>query len=161
MLYESHSLIHGEDRKPRKKFRLFIVFIIYLSLNDPIGLPNLIPSFFKGRPFPLKGRFMANVFVHFEPIGRQDSGLPLYLKPGAPEAIIEEWKNAVAEYSDDYEREDDWEEGTTDAHIAVYRGDITALRKIISENVNDLDASDVNGWGLLHVVSSSSVSVMN
>ena len=104
---------------------------------------------------------MANVFVHFEPIGLQDNGLPLYLKPDAPEAIIEEWKYAVAEYAEDYEREDDWDEENTDAHIAVYDGDLTALREIVSENMNDLDAVDVNGWGLLHVVSSSSVSVMN
>lgn len=26
-------------------------------------------SVLHGRPFPLKGRFMANLFVHFEPVG--------------------------------------------------------------------------------------------
>jgi prolyl 4-hydroxylase len=46
----------------------------------------------KGRPFPLKGRFMANIFVHFEPVGsltdpttdkRQFAAdLPPYLLPG-------------------------------------------------------------------------------
>jgi prolyl 4-hydroxylase len=49
-------------------------------------------SVIHGRPFPLKGRFMANVFIHFEPIGPIDgeleigkSDLPPYIIPGSSE----------------------------------------------------------------------------
>lgn len=50
-------------------------------------------SVIHGRPFPLKGRYFANVFVHFEPIGSLDPNaeswydpkldLPPYLIPGS------------------------------------------------------------------------------
>jgi hypothetical protein len=51
-----------------------------------------------GRPFPLKGRYVANIFIHFEPSGRPvgrkndatyfdtvDFSLPPYLIRGSPE----------------------------------------------------------------------------
>lgn len=48
-------------------------------------------SVIHGRQFPLKGRFFANVFIHFEPIAtlagkvqEKDEGLPPYLIPGSP-----------------------------------------------------------------------------
>lgn len=55
VLYESHSVIHG-------KFQIV--------LTDRFGLyamPHRLSSWktCTGRPFPLKGRFMANIFVHF------------------------------------------------------------------------------------------------
>lgn len=50
------------------------------------------------RPFPLKGTYYANIFIHFEPIEQlneeEDSNghltLPPYVLPGSPEA--EHWK---------------------------------------------------------------------
>jgi hypothetical protein len=55
-------------------------------------------SLIHGRPFALKGRFYANIFIHFEPFERirEDSEfvstgeLPPYILPGSPEA--EFWK---------------------------------------------------------------------
>lgn len=57
--------------------------------------------FVEQRPFPLKGRFFANIFVHFEPTGRPlvdngeqadvDDFYPPYLVPGSPE--IENWES--------------------------------------------------------------------
>lgn len=40
-------------------------------------------SVLHGRPYPLKGRFMANLFVHFEPVNPNAklSDLPLYRRP--------------------------------------------------------------------------------
>jgi prolyl 4-hydroxylase len=52
-------------------------------------------SVIHGRPFPLNGKFYANVFVHFEPVGMRLGGtqedsmydpaldLPPYLVPGS------------------------------------------------------------------------------
>lgn len=54
-------------------------------------------SIIHGRPFPLKGRHMANVFIHFEPIGPMGgeveygkTDLPPYVIPGSPEE--EHWR---------------------------------------------------------------------
>ena len=79
-------------------------------------------SVIHGRPFPLKGRFYANLFVHFEPVGHslrhdhevehgdvhekykdsvkkglgghenQNDGLPSYILKDSPEE--EKWRNA-------------------------------------------------------------------
>jgi prolyl 4-hydroxylase len=49
-------------------------------------------SIIHGRPFPLKGNFMANVFIHFEPIGPLEGPLeyngilPPYIVEGSPDA---------------------------------------------------------------------------
>jgi len=46
-----------------------------------------------GRQFPLKGRFMANIFVHFEPLGplneeiHVDPFLPRYIVPGSGQDV--------------------------------------------------------------------------
>ena len=78
-------------------------------------------SVIHGRPFPLKGRFYANVFIHFEPTGHtlrhntreggddivkknrkaaqrdfagheaDHDGLPSYIREGTSEAI--KWRN--------------------------------------------------------------------
>ena len=48
-------------------------------------------SVIHGRPFPLNGKFYANIFVHFEPMGDaqsteplpEDGGLPPYVLPGS------------------------------------------------------------------------------
>jgi prolyl 4-hydroxylase len=58
-------------------------------------------SVIHGRPFPMKGNFYANVFVHFEPIEAYpgvDASLnaakdiPPYIIPGSP--WEEEWKKS-------------------------------------------------------------------
>jgi len=57
-----------------------------------------------GRPFPLRGRYYANIFIHFEPTGTQlyrtdrpvpdlSSGLPPYVIPGSPEVLNWRSKN--------------------------------------------------------------------
>lgn len=52
-------------------------------------------SLVHGRPFPLKGKYFANIFIHFEPTGRPlyhdpdyklelNSDLPPYILPNSP-----------------------------------------------------------------------------
>jgi len=57
-------------------------------------------SLIHGRPFPLRGRYFANVFIHFEPfdgwdkargeteLGDSNGDLPPYILPGSPEEEI-------------------------------------------------------------------------
>lgn len=55
-------------------------------------------SIIHGRPFPLQGRFYANVFLHFEPVGPlqgetvglNENGTPPYIIPGS--LWENEWK---------------------------------------------------------------------
>jgi hypothetical protein len=55
-----------------------------------------------GRPFPLKGNFYANIFIHFEPTGEHlydgewddvDDFYPPYVLPDSPEMKNWERKN--------------------------------------------------------------------
>lgn len=52
VLYESHSVLHG-------KFATIVSSLASV----------LVSHVHVGRPFPLKGRFYANIFIHFEPVG--------------------------------------------------------------------------------------------
>jgi prolyl 4-hydroxylase len=54
-------------------------------------------SLMHGRPFPMKGNFYANIFIHFEPTGERLDGTPVdlddffppYIQPDTPE--ISNW----------------------------------------------------------------------
>lgn len=72
------------------------------------------------RPFPLEGRFMANLFCHFEPTGQHideegnyywkdgkvDTTFPPYIIRGSPQEA--EWRS---EFPEGWEYDDPWEEG--------------------------------------------------
>jgi prolyl 4-hydroxylase len=75
ILYESGSLVHG--------------------VRSVLCCSNVVVQ----RPFPLKGRYYANIFIHFEPVdsfeGREfvnevDPDLPPYVLPDSPGAAT--WK---------------------------------------------------------------------
>ena len=52
-------------------------------------------SVIHGRPFPLIGKFFANVFIHFEPVYEEGNEgiLPPYILEGSSEA--EEWRRKL------------------------------------------------------------------
>ena len=82
-----------------------------------------IISPFIGRPFPLKGRFYANIFIHFEPTGHalyentnqsqhdreRDAGIPVYVLEDSEEA--QRWRK---------ENKNDWEPVSIFIIIALY-----------------------------------------
>eukprot|EP00574_Skeletonema_japonicum_P002821 CAMPEP_0201715796 /NCGR_PEP_ID=MMETSP0593-20130828/1896_1 /ASSEMBLY_ACC=CAM_ASM_000672 /TAXON_ID=267983 /ORGANISM="Skeletonema japonicum, Strain CCMP2506" /LENGTH=492 /DNA_ID=CAMNT_0048205393 /DNA_START=56 /DNA_END=1534 /DNA_ORIENTATION=- len=130
-----------------------------------------------GRPFPLKGRYYANVFIHFEPVGHSvdhgfdpedethmatiqdiksgfNKGLPPYIIDGSLEAAV--WRR---ENPDDWEHkhkyEADEEEGTgaNGAHYASNIGDVETLTWIIENPQHRTDLiheHDYNGWLPIH-----------
>jgi hypothetical protein len=74
-------------------------------------------SLVHGRPFPLKGRYFANIFIHFEPTGRPlyrdpdyksdwDGDLPPYLIPDSP--WEDTWHKRNPFGWDKVRRERDW-----------------------------------------------------
>jgi len=133
-------------------------------------------SVLHGRPFPLKGRYYANVFIHFEPTGHslrheakeaaaqaakggQDrlaaggheadmtDGLPPYIKRGSIEE--ERWFRSHPRKAR-HSKEDSFETGSTAAHRAAQEGDAARLGEVIAKLGHLLDAKDANGWTPLH-----------
>lgn len=132
-------------------------------------------SILHGRPFPLKGRFYANIFIHFEPVGHSlrhnqkhnldpdaqyeesiknqqgghenNDGLPAYILKDSVEAT--RWRRTHVK---------DWEPtetttattGSTDAHEAAGLGDVESLKSIAKREKSQLTEKDVNGWAPIH-----------
>ena len=108
-------------------------------------------SIIHGRPFPLKGRYMANVFIHFEPTGPLNGkseftgDLPPYVIPGSPEEA--HWRNANR-----HGHKIGGTGGATPAHMDARSGNINHLRQLLldEEQHKIIDAPDTNGWRPLH-----------
>lgn len=103
-------------------------------------------SVIHGRPFPLKGKYYANIFIHFVPEEEDEDGdLPPYILPGSPAA-----QDYYARLGATVKR--------PDAHVAADLGDISALRSLLSRQTsnyanfdsNPLNEPDYNGWRPLH-----------
>ena len=110
-------------------------------------------SVLHGRPFPLKGRFMANIFIHFEPIGpvhgqiKYDGDLPPYLLPGSPAESI--WR-ADHPYGHKLMSGNHFETGSTEAHRLAGQGELKQLEAILEKDSSLVNVRDVNGWTPLH-----------
>jgi len=61
-------------------------------------------SVIHGRPYPLKGRYYANIFVHFAP--EEEEGIPSYIIPGSPE---DEYRRNQGIYTNEAIEENDLE----------------------------------------------------
>ena len=139
-------------------------------------------SVLHGRPFKLKGRFMANIFIHFEPTGhslRHNMGLdpqqhdvdqkyrdsfealqaghehlhqddmPPYIVPGSPEDS--RWHRQHPDGSaSSRKRAASFTTGSTPAHHAAQKGDLTALKTHVTNNKKLVNQQDENGWTPLH-----------
>lgn len=135
-------------------------------------------SVLHGRPFPLKGRHYANLFVHFEPVGhslrhnakeaadeaakgRQDNidfgghenemsdGMPSYIVRGSDEDT--RWhRSHPSGNGNKRSKQNSFSTGSTPAHRAAQEGDAKQLEQVIDKLDHLLDAKDVNGWTPLH-----------
>mmetsp|Transcript_30464 Transcript_30464/g.73067 ORF Transcript_30464/g.73067 Transcript_30464/m.73067 type:complete len:478 (+) Transcript_30464:134-1567(+) len=127
-----------------------------------------------GRPFPLKGRFMANIFIHFEPVGHSlrhnaketgggdvdqkyrdalqrgsgghESDLPSYIIPGTPEE--EHWRQQHPGGKKSARKSS--VTGSTIAHKAAQGGDLQALQREVARKKEIIHAKDSNGWTPFH-----------
>ena len=118
-------------------------------------------SLMHGRPFPLKGRFFANIFIHFEPTGRHvgdkndafldelDDFLPPYLVPGSPE--VENWaaRNPHG-WKKPVPSAPIQQVTSPEAHHAAATGDLDRLEELARKNKKALHKKDANGWTPLH-----------
>jgi prolyl 4-hydroxylase len=129
------------------------------------------------RPFPMKGRYFANIFIHFEPVGHslrhnyqyddvdvhkkystsisrrqvgheaEQSGLPPYIMDGSEEA--KRWRRSHPN-DQPSSRVSSFTTGSTSAHMAAQDGDIETLMEIVDKRGHLVNAKDENGWTPLH-----------
>mmetsp|Transcript_6478 Transcript_6478/g.9533 ORF Transcript_6478/g.9533 Transcript_6478/m.9533 type:complete len:442 (+) Transcript_6478:161-1486(+) len=111
-------------------------------------------SVIHGRQFPLKGRFMANVFIHFEPIGEVDKEvnykpkeLPPYVIPGSLEEP--NWRSQNPD-GHILMKQKQLEVGATGAHTAAQEENIEDLAVLVDRDESIVHAKDANGWIPLH-----------
>jgi len=136
-------------------------------------------SVLHGRPFPLKGRFYANIFIHFEPTGHtlrhnaalEGGGGDVHKKyaadvkagrgghenhegglPGYIKVGSPEEKKWRKRHPDNKKsaRKVTNATGSTQAHIFAQSGDLEGLTKVVDELEHLVNAKDKNGWTPLH-----------
>ena len=130
-------------------------------------------SILHGRPFALKGRYFANVFIHFEPTGHtkrhnkkmsqggddaeydehestkpKDSKLPPYIVEGTQAA--EKWLKNQHEDQKQKSAVQEFTNGATEAHLAAMESRPEDLLSIVSIRNQLVHAGDANGWTPLH-----------
>jgi prolyl 4-hydroxylase len=113
-------------------------------------------SILHGCPFPLKGHFFANPFIHFEasigPVGEAfkiDGDAPQYVVRGS-----EEEQSWLRQNPNGYELyQAMMKMGATSLHQAAANGDTANVKKLLQEKAHLVNVRDVNGWMPIHVSS--------
>jgi prolyl 4-hydroxylase len=104
----------------------------------------------------MKGRFYANIFIHFEPTGEHvfdgeweelDDFFPPYIVPGTPEQ--DHW---MRQNPSGWKKDSPSSAQVTklEGHVAAALGDVVTLEELAAENKRALHARDRNGWQPLH-----------
>lgn len=129
-------------------------------------------SVLHGRPFPMKGNYYANIFIHFEPTGHS---LRHNAKFEGGVDVDEQYRESVSRGQGGHENFHDglpsyikvgsdeeirWRRshpspqkaytGQTEAHSAAAMGDLESLIKIIEKKKDMVHKKDVNGWTPIH-----------
>jgi prolyl 4-hydroxylase len=109
---------------------------------------------FTGRQFPLKGRFMANVFIHFEPIGpvggqvQVTGDLPPYLIAGSEEE--KHWRRQNPRGHQIMGQRSSFTTGSTELHHHILEGNFDKLKEALDKHEHLINVPDTNGWTALH-----------
>lgn len=97
---------------------------------------------------------MANVFIHFEPIGPvggqvQTSGdLPPYLIPGSPSE--EQWRERNPSGHRIMGKRGSFTTGSTELHHHILEGRLDKLQETLDKHEHLINVRDKNGWTALH-----------
>ena len=130
-------------------------------------------SVIHGRPVPMKGRFMANIFVHFEPTGhsiRHD------IKLAEASDVDAKYRRTAEQGFGGHENDNSgippyikpgspeeavWRQkhkaklnifatGSTSVHDAAKEGDVLVVQEHIKKKKDVVNERDANGWTPLH-----------
>jgi prolyl 4-hydroxylase len=115
-----------------------------------------------GRPFPLRGSYYANIFIHFEPTGRPlnyegenweeellDDFYPPYLIPDSPE--VENWeRNNPSGWREASPAGAAMDTISSMAHQAAAQNDLVELANVAAQDHEMLLSTDRNGWQPIH-----------
>ena len=118
-------------------------------------------SLIHGRPFPLKGKYFANIFIHFEPTGRKvsdrsnshldalDEFYPPYILPDSPE--IANWvQHNPQGWNKPSPSASMQQANAPEGHYAAAMGDVERLEELAKTNKKLLNSPDANGWRPIH-----------
>lgn len=118
-------------------------------------------SLIHGRPFPLKGRYYANIFIHFEPTGRPlgdtsddyldtlDDFYPPYLLPDSPE--LSNWASRHPQgWKKPAPNAPIQQVFSPDAHVAAATGEYERMQELARKNRKLLVKTDHLGWQPIH-----------
>jgi hypothetical protein len=113
-------------------------------------------SVMHGRPFPFKGKYYANVFIHFEPdpddIANSGLDLPPYILEGSAEAkkFRDGEYDGVIPSSNAKKLKEKHDAMRHPSHDAAGDGDLDTLIDIAKEDASALHLEDMNGWQPIH-----------
>eukprot|EP01041_Mallomonas_annulata_P003566 gene3566-7092_t len=112
-----------------------------------------------GRPAPLKGKYFANIFVHFEPIDHEEMNAKDHPMATVDRSFLKRTKRqfggheqnnldeaAIGKHYQDVEEDN----GQTDLHSAAAEGDLGQVKRILQKDSKLLHARDRNHWQPLH-----------
>eukprot|EP00985_Skeletonema_marinoi_P000717 scaffold252_cov204-Skeletonema_marinoi.AAC.5 len=120
-------------------------------------------SLIHGRPFSLKGRYFANIFIHFQPTGKllrerdtpiltdaDDEDLPIYILRGSPEE--DHWLQQHPSKQHIRVRESPAAAATPLEQIAqaAATGDVNTIAQFAATEKHLLHQTDKNGWMPIH-----------
>lgn len=97
---------------------------------------------------------MANVFIHFEPIGPvggqvQTTGdLPPYVIPGSP--AEQDWRDSNPKGHRVMGKRGSFATGSTELHQHVIEGNWDKLLEVLDKHEHLINVRDENGWTALH-----------
>lgn len=134
-------------------------------------------SVLHGRPFPLKGRYMANIFIHFEPTGHS---LRHNLQMDGNGDVHAKYREAIEKGHGGHENDNEglppyiipgtpedahWREshpsgykdpkkglttGSSPIHLAAQEGRLDDIKTMLEEDKSLLNKRDSNGWSAIH-----------
>jgi prolyl 4-hydroxylase len=135
-------------------------------------------SIIHGRPFKLKGRYVANIFIHFEPTGHTARHNSIYTSMDLDQDVNAQYRQAVQKGHGGHENElppyivegseqgrrwkqihpggykqperEQFTTGSTVAHKLAREGTIDGLRDQIVAKRDLVNTKDENGWTPLH-----------
>jgi len=121
-------------------------------------------SLIHGRPFPLKGKYFANIFIHFQPTGKVirkqnapvvtgkgEDNVPIYILPHSPQETKWLEEHPPQRYIRNVKESPAAAEAPlSEVSAAAATGDIVSMTHFVANQKHMLHTKDSNGWQPIH-----------